>query len=265
MKQLFAIVAIVLIIVSACGPSQPQLAVRKIELAETLLASGDTITCLLHLDSIPYLYPKAISEARTAIQISNRINVSKLMQQRENFAAANAVIDSLFTQFNPEKGEYDKNTYYTYNGPGSDKAGARTTLHVYLNETGVLFLTSSYYGGQWLNHTSVSVECEATAAKTDSVSADQMNNHRSEFGGSKWEKVTYRSPQADQVIALVAKNYNKKMKVRFTGKSSHTIWLEDRDKNAIKAAYDLSRALKVKDDSGKAIAVLEKKIKSEEE
>ncbi len=265
MKRLFAIAAIVLIIVSACGPSQPKLAVRKIEIAEALLAKGDTINSLLHLDSIPLLYPKAISEAKSAIQISNRVNVSKLMQQRENFAAANTVIDSLITQFNPEKGEYDKNTYFFYNGPGSDKSGTRTTLYVYLSETGTLFLTSSYHGGQWLNHTSVSVECDATAAKTDSVSSDQMNNHRSEFGGSKWEKVTYRSPQADQVIALIAKNYNKKMQVRFIGKSSHTIWLEERDNNVIKAAYELSRALKVKDASGKAIAVLEKKIKSEEE
>jgi hypothetical protein len=44
----------------------------------------------------------------------------------------------------------------------------------------------------------------------------------------------------------------------------HVIWIEESEKKAIKKAYDLSEALKVKDASGKAITVLEKKIKSEE-
>ena len=64
--RLFIIVAIIQTIVSACGPSQPQLAVQKIAVAEELLAKGDTTNSLLHLDSISTLYPKALSEARTA-------------------------------------------------------------------------------------------------------------------------------------------------------------------------------------------------------
>jgi len=87
--------AIVLTIVSACGPSQPQLAVKKIADAEALLARGDTANCLLQLDSISLLYPKALSEARSALQIRNRIYLSGLMRQRENLALASTVIDSL--------------------------------------------------------------------------------------------------------------------------------------------------------------------------
>ena len=58
---------------------------------------------------------------------------------------------------------------------------------------------------------------------------------------------------------MIAANTDKKLKSVFKGKSSYIIWLEEPDKKAIKTAYDLARALKVKDASGKAIAVLEKR------
>ncbi len=263
--RLFVIVAIIQIIVSACGPSQPQLAVQKIAVAEELLAKGDTTNGLLHLDSIAILYPKALSEARTALQNSNRINVSRLMVRRENLAKANLVVDSLIREFTPEKGEFDKYTNYIHNRDEIGKTWSRSFVQVYLNEKGELFLTSNYYGGQWLNHTSLNIEGEGLSAKTDSIPLENVNNHHSEFSGSKWEKVTYRSGQADKVIAFIATNSDKKLKSIFKGQSSYVIWLEESDKKAIKTAYDLARALKVKDTSVNAIKVLEKKVKSEGE
>lgn len=73
MKLIYVISAVVLTIMLACGPSQPQLAVKKIADAEALLARGDTANCLLQLDSISLLYPKALSEAKNALQIRNRL------------------------------------------------------------------------------------------------------------------------------------------------------------------------------------------------
>ena len=263
--RLFVVIAIIQTIVSACGPSQPQLAVKKIAVAEELLAKGDTTNSLLHLDSISLLYPKALSEARTATQISNRVNVSRLMLQRDNLAKANLVVDSLIKEFTPEKGEFEKFTNYIHNRQGIEKTWSRSFVQVYLNEKGDLSLVSNYYGGQWLNHTSLSIEGEGLSAKTDSVPIDNLNNHHSEFSGSKWERVTYRGEQADKLIALISANTDKKMKSIFRGKSSYIIWLEESDKKAIKAAYDLAKALKVKDASVNTIKILEKKIKSEEE
>jgi hypothetical protein len=147
MKRIFVITAIVLTIVSACDPSQPQLAVKKIALAEESLAKGDTTNALLNLDSITGLYPKALAEAKSALQISNRIYVSKLMKQRENFALANAMADSLIREFSPEKGEFDKYTNYFQNAQGFNKTWSRSFIQVYLNEKGDLSLTSNYYGG----------------------------------------------------------------------------------------------------------------------
>jgi len=263
--RLFLVVLIIQTIVLACGPSQPQLAVKKIAVAEALLLKGDTTNTLLHLDSISGLYPKALSEARTALQISNRIYVSMLMLQRENLSKANVMIDSLIREFSPEKGEFDKYTNYIHNRHATSKTWSRSFVQVYLNEKGDLTLTSNYYGGQWLNHTSLLAEGEGLSAKTDSVPIDNVNNHHSEFSGSKWEKVTYHGEKAEKVIEMIAANTDKKLKAVFKGKSSYIIWLEEPDKKGIKAAYDLSEAIKVKIASGKAISSLEKKVKSEEQ
>ena len=181
------------------------------------------------------------------------------MLQRENLTKANLVIDSLIKEFNPEKGEFDKFTNYIHNRQGTDKTWSRSFIQVYLNEKRDLFLTSNYYRGQWLNHNAISIEGEGLSAKTDSVPIDNVNNHHSEFSGSKWEKVTYHGELTDKVIALIATNSDKKLKSNFKGKSSYIIWLEESDKKAIKTAYDLARTLKVKDAIGKTIAVIEKR------
>ena len=262
--KLLAGIAVLLTIFSACGPSQPQLAVNKIAVAEELLAKGDTVNALLNLDSIPKLFPEARAEARSGLQISNRIYSSRLMKQRENLAAAKIVIDSLIKEFSPEKGEFEKYTNYIHNRLGTEKNWSRSFIQVILNEKGDLSLLSNYHGGQWINHTSISIEGEGIAAETDSVSLDQVNNHHSEFNGSKWEKVTYQGDKADQVIAQIAANTDKKIKSKFIGKPTYAILLEESDKKAIRSSYDLAKALKIRAISEKLITDLEKKIKPEE-
>ena len=262
--RLLTIAGIVQVLLLACGPTDPQLAIKKIGLAEELLVKGDTANAMLHLDSIPYLYPKAAAEAKSALQISNGIYVTRLISRRENLYKAKVRIDSLLKDFKPEKGEFDKYTLYIHNRQGIDKSWARSFVQVYFNEKGDLFLASNYYGGKWINHTSLSVGFEGIMARTDSVPSDQLNNHHSEFGGSKWEKVTYKGDSADKVIALIASNTDKKLKAVFQGKPSYALILEDADKKAIATAYDVAKALKIKTNSEKEIASLQKMIKPEE-
>ena len=100
--------------------------------------------------------------------------------------------------------------------------------------------------------------------KTDSVPLENINNHHSDFGGSMWEKVTYRGNQAELVIAMIAANCDRKLKAVFLGKgkSTYIMWLEEYDKKAIRASYELSKAFKIKSEAEKMIPLLEKKIKS---
>ena len=255
-------VVIILTIISACGPSQSELAAKKIRNSESLLAKGDTLNCLLNLDSIPKLYPEAGSELKTAIRISSQIYSSQLVKQRDKLAVAKSAIQTLIKEFKPEKGEFEKYTVYIPNRQVFDKSWSRSFVQVYLNEKGDLTLASNYYGAQWLNHTSLRIEKEGLTIKTDSVPLDNINNHHNDFGGSNWEKVTYRGAQADRVIAMIAANWDKKLKAVFKGKTSYIMWLEDYDKKAIKESFELSKAFRTKNEAEKTIPVLEKKIKS---
>lgn len=254
-------IAFVMAILSACGPSQSELATKKIGAANAFLAKGDTANCLLNLDSIPKLYPEARAEANSANVISNSIHTSRLIRQRDNLAAANILIDVLIRDFVPEKGEFDKYTSYSYKGQEIDKSWSRSFIQVYLNEKGDLTLSGNYYGAEWLNHTYVTVVGEGIISRTDSIPLDHPNNHHSEFSGSKWEKTTFTGGRTDSVIAMIAANIDKKLKAIFKGKSSYIIWIEESDKKAIKAAYELAGALKVKAEAEKSIPILEKKIK----
>jgi hypothetical protein len=259
-----AATAIILTILSACGPSKTEQAAKKIKITEALLAKGDTINALLGLDSIPKLYPEAVSEINKAIQISNGIYSAQLSKQRELLTGANKVISSFLKEFKPEKGEFDRYTNYIPSRQVFDKSWSRSFIQVTLNEKGDLTLASNYFGESWLDHTSFRLVTGRFEVKTDSVPLDNINNHHSDFIPSKWEKVTYRGPKADEVIAAIALNWDKKLKAVFTGKgkSTYIMWLEDYDKNAIKNAYELSKAFKIKSKAEKLIPVLEKKVKS---
>ena len=255
---------ILLTILEACGPSQSEQAMTKINASMALLTRGDTLNSLLRIDSIARLYPEAVSEIKKAAQISNRIYGAQLAKQRDNLAGANKVINFLIKEFNPEKGEFDKYTNYIPNRQVFDKSWSRSFIQVTLNEKGDLTLASNYVGESWLDHTSFRIVGDQTEVKTDSVSLDNINNHHSDFIPSKWEKVTYHGVQADAVIAMIAANWDKKLKAVFKGKgkSTYIMWLEDYDKKAFQSAYELSKAFKMKSEAEKLIPVLEKKIKS---
>ena len=255
---------VIILTLSACGPSQSELASQKIRISESFLAKGDTLNSLFYLDSIPKLFPKAVSEINKAITISSRIYTSQLLKQREKLAASKTVIATLIKEFKPEKGEFEKFTIYIPNRQVFDKSWSRSFVQVYVNEKGDLSLASNYYGERWLNHTSLKIIGPLQTVKTDSVPIDNILNRHSDFGGSVWEKVTYRGKQADLVIGMIASNWDKKLKAVFTdsGKNTYIMWLEDYDKKAIKDSYELSKALKVKFETEKRIRMLERKIKS---
>ncbi len=264
MKLRFSIgtrIAILLAMISACGPSQPELAAGKINMAKSLLATGDTVNSLLLLDSISGLFPEARAEAGKAKEIRNGIYEARLSRLRGNLASAQKIITSMIGEFRAEKGEFDKYTSYVHDRQAIDQNWTRSFIQVYFNEKGELTLLSNYYGSQWLNHTSFSIVGEGFSAKSDSVATDQFNNHHGDFNGVMWERITYTGPHADALIALIAVNSGKKMKAIYKGTSTYIFWIEDFDKKAIKDAFEVSKAFKVKSDAEKLIQELEERIK----
>lgn len=251
-----------LFLFAACGASQADLAKLKFEKATSLLEKGDTLNALSSLDSIAKLFPTAKGEIKQANDISSRIYHSELIKAKDNLIAATAVISKLLPEFKAEKGEFEKYITYIPNRQVFDKSWSRSFIQAYLNEKGDLTLASNYYGEQWIDHTFFTLSTELTSVNSDPVAPDHFDCHRSEFGSSKWEKVSYRGKQAELVISTIAANFEHKLKATFKGKTSYIMWLEDYDKKSIKLAWELAQAFKLKRKSELRIATLEHKIKA---
>ena len=257
-----ALILITLIFLAACGTSQADLAQQKINKSNSLLAQGDTVAALLTLDAISKQFPDAKGEINKANSISLKIYKAELSRAKEILSTASETIHRLLPEFKAEKGEFEKYITYIPNRQVFDKSWSRSFIQATLNEKGDLTLASNYYGEQSIDHTFITLSTELTSVNSDTVALDNFDCHHSEFGGSKWEKVSYRGKQAELVISTIAANYEHKLKATFKGKTSYIMWLEDYDKNSIKLAWELALSLKSKRKSELSIASLEQKIKA---
>ena len=132
---------------------------------------------------------------------------------------------------------------------------------MHLDERGDLYLSSNYHGKNWLNHTGLRVYDSGDAAKTDSIPLNDTHNHHSDFMEAKWEKVSYRNGKDNGVIEFIANNTDRRLKAVFLGKEYYYIILETYDKNAVKDALALSKAIKTKAKLETEIKGLQKKLK----
>jgi hypothetical protein len=62
----------------------------------------------------------------------------------------------------------------------------------------------------------------------------------------RWEKVSYRNGKDNGVIEFIAQNADRRLKAVLLGKEYYYIILETYDKQAVKDALALSKALKRK-------------------
>jgi hypothetical protein len=252
----FKIVGVMLaaVIFFACGKSEKERAAEKFALATSLYQKGDTITALQQLDSVQSLFPNAFDVAGKAKELSNKINSEALFRKQQQLDLIDNRLTQLETLFDKEKTEYDRFTQYVPRMQKFDRRWNQSFIEVHLDERGDLYISSNYYGSEWLNHTGIRVYDGIFQARTDSVALDDPNNHHSEFMNLHWEKVSYKNGKDNGVIQFVADNADRNLKAVFLGKRMFYIVLEAFDKKAIKDALQLSNALKRK-------AALQKEIR----
>lgn len=245
MNKYFALIAaIVFLIFQGCGPSEEELASKKLNKARALLEQNDTVNALLHIDSIAGLYPKAAYSVNAAKNLKKEILWEMLQQKGTELDTINAQIPLLEKNFNREKTEFDRYAQYIHKRQTFDRSWKRSYIQVTVNEKGDISLVSNYNGTEWLNHIALRVYDKDLSARTDTINIDETDNHRSDFLDSKWEKVTYRNGRDNGVIQFIADNAGLKLKAVFLGKKYHYIVLEDYDKKAVAEALALSQALK---------------------
>jgi hypothetical protein len=228
----------------ACGPSDEEKARVKLNQAKILLAKQDTTAALRKLDSIPKLFPEAIYTSNAAKNLITEISFAELQNKEALLDSVKVQIKELEKSFVKEKTEFDRYTQYIHKRQTFKRAWDRSYIQVHLDERGDLYLSSNYHGKDWLNHYGLRVYDSGESAKTDSIPLNTVDNHHSDFMEARWEKVTYRNGKDNGVIEFIANNVDRRLKAVFLGKKYYYIILETYDKEAVRDALALSKAIK---------------------
>ena len=245
----------------SCGKSTKKRAEEKLSLAVSVCEKGDSLAALIQLDSIHVLYPEAVEAIGKAKELSRKINSEFLFRKQNHFDKLTERLKELEVMFTSQKTEYDHYTQYVHKMQKSDRRLNQSYIQLHLDERGELFISSNYYGDQWLNHIGLRVYDGVFQARTDSVPLTDQNNHQSEFMNTNWEKVSYTNGKDNGVIQFIADNAERNLKAVFLGQRMYFIVLQTFDKQAVKDALALSNVLKLKIQLKKEIRELQLKVK----
>jgi len=259
----FKIVLLLLLLSTllSCGISTKKRADEKLNKAVSLCEKGDSLAALIQLDSIRVLYPEEFEAIGKAKELSKKINSEFLFRRQEQVDKLTVRLNELEMMFNKEKTEYDRFTQYIPKMQNIERRWNQSFIQLHLDERGELYISSNYYGEQWLNHIGIRVYDGLFQAKTDSVPLTDENNHHSEFMDTHWEKVSYTKGKDNGVIQFIADNAERNLKAVFLGQRQYFVVLEQFDKQAVKDALELSNALKLKIQLVKEMKELQLKVK----
>ena len=245
----------------SCGKSTKQRANEKFSLAVSVCQKGDSLAALIQLDSIHVLYPEALEVIGKGNELRRKIYSEFLFRKQKQLDKIFERLIHLEGMFSKQKTEYDHFTQYVHKMQNFERRLNNSFIQLHLDERGELYISSNYYGDQWLNHIGLRVYDGVFQAKTDTVSLTDPNSHQSEFMNTHWEKVSYTNGKDNGVIQFIADHAERNLKAVFLGQRMYFIVLQPFDKQAVKDALALSNALKLKIQLEKEIRELQLKVK----
>lgn len=251
---------LLLVVAFSCGKSYKERAAERLNFAVSVCEKGDTVTALQQLDSVQVLFPEAFVAVEKAKGLSNKINSEILFRKQDQLDKVSTRLKVLENLFDKEKTEFDRYTQYIHKTQKFERRWDQSFIQLHLDERGELYISSNYYGADWLNHTGIRVYDGLFQAKTDSVSREDASNHHSDFMNTHWEKVSYKNGKDNGVIQFISDHADRNLKAVFLGKRMYFIVLETTDKQAVKDALSLSNALKIKSQLQKEIHELQSKL-----
>ncbi len=253
------IILLAAVVLFSCETEKKK-AAKKLLQAQILYETGDTTGALLTLDTVKIMYKGAIQEIVSADQFRKEIYADILFRKQDELDSLMVDFEKLTKQFITEKTEFDRYTQYIHKRQQFKRRWNKSFMQVHLDERGDLYLSSNYYGEQWLEHTGIRVYDGDIQAKTEKVPLDNVLNHRSDFLETKWEKVSYRDGTDNGVIQFIADNAERNLKAVFLGKRYYYIILEEYDKQAVKDALALSKLLARKKKLEQEIKSIQSKV-----
>lgn len=241
----YFLLGVLMVVTAACGPSEEEKASSRLKVARALLHTSDTAGALLHIDSVITLHPRAAYSVNAATNLRREIQWDIYQRKQVALDSARAAVARLEPDFNLTRGEFERTSRYVHRRQIPEENLQRSWLRADVLPSGELVLTSQFYGSQRLNHHRIRVYDGDLEAFTDSVAAGSADIYHGNFMGVTWERVTFREGRESDVAPFIAAHSGQKLKMAFLGRrSSHVIFLEERDKKAIAQSAALAQALR---------------------
>ncbi|QZE13328.1 hypothetical protein K4L44_12120 [Halosquirtibacter laminarini] len=261
MKNIIYISILLLVMcMSACGPSQSELAAESYKSANIFLSKQDTTSAIETINIALKKYSDAEKMVGKLKELKGNIYTDICNQLNHSLDSCDMIIRQKMKDFVVEERPFDKKKWYVYKRQTFKRSWDRSFLEVNLNEIGNIYITSNYIGDKSLNHTAVRVYDKELSCKTPKVDLDRIENHHSDFMDSKWEKVSYKNGASDELIKFIASHPGRSLKAVFLGNRYYYILLEKYDIEAVVKSYELSLILKKREQFKKRLHNVDKRI-----
>lgn len=200
----------------------------------------------LYVDSVRIKFPKEYAKIREGLNVMREINYA---EQNRTLAFCDSMLEvrqnelpAAKSNFTFEKNmDYETIGHYVYKPQVQENNLGRTFLQTKVDEKGNLVLTSYYCGNRKLNHDRLLVSApDGTYAETLPVPYDGALNYRYNDGDTRYENVCFNRKKENGVINFVLLHEQQSVTVTLNGGSPKTYTLAKSDKQAMKAASNLS-------------------------
>ena len=245
-KYIYSVVLLVIIVSAGCGPSQEELADRKLQEAVALRDSGKYNIARLKLDTLMSEYgdlPGKVAEARKVLEEIKERELKRSLEYLDSMIAEKEKeLEPLLKNFIRSE-EYGTEPILIHRRQRPENSYNRSFIRAHLNPKGEFYISSRYFGEKWIKHNQIKVYNAGESVTSEKVPEESLNNRRFEDGGNKWEIVNYMDGADNGIINFIASNADKPLKVQFIGEGYYYIVMERFDKEAIRDGYETSFVL----------------------
>lgn len=220
-------------------------AVLKLKEARSAYEAGNYNEAKIQIDSIAILYPKAYDTRRQGIYLMQEV---ELKEQQRTITYLDSLLQKKQQEFEAVKSKYvlEKDTAYQtighYLAPSQviERNLHRSYLRFQTDENGITSLTSIYCGSRNIHHTSVKVTApDGSFAETPS----SKDSYETSNIGEQIEKADYKMGEDGGVIAFVALNQDKNLRVDYKGERPYITNMLPADRQAAASIYELGKLL----------------------
>ncbi len=255
----------VLIFLTSCTSEIRKQAEQRMNQARTLYEGKQYEQSLQLLDSIQSWFPEEYAVLAEALKLQKTVareyHGAFIEQASQLLAGVEPKIDSLSKKFYFTESSANRPGSYEHKRQTVRNSWSRSFLKVNITEDGAFWISSKYYGVEWMDHYCVKVYDRKLQVFSDTIPLNSPDNKKLQDGNDKWETIDYRNGSDGGVVGFIIENIDRNLKVRFTGKKHYYIVMEKFDKEAVRDGFELAQVLREVNDLRQKIARHRKELR----